>query len=54
MNFNLHKMKVFFRRYLVYEKAHGTQETIEAVKERATQFMDDKLEGTSAAPSAAK
>lgn len=44
MTFNLHKMKFFFKRYLAYEKAHGNAETVEAVKERAKQFMDDKLE----------
>jgi len=43
MPFNAHKMKFFMKRYLAFEKAHGTPESVEAVKARAVDFIERKL-----------
>ncbi|XP_035493857.2 protein RRP5 homolog [Scophthalmus maximus] len=41
------KIKFFFKRYLEYEKKHGTPQSIQAVKEKAMEFVEAK--GTEAA-----
>lgn len=41
------KTKFFFKRYLEYEKKHGTADSIQAVKEKALEFVEAK--GTTAA-----
>uniref|UniRef100_UPI003AB019B0 protein RRP5 homolog isoform X1 n=1 Tax=Centroberyx gerrardi TaxID=166262 RepID=UPI003AB019B0 len=41
------KIKFFFKRYLEYEKKHGTPESIQAVKDKALEFVEAK--GTEAA-----
>ncbi|CAL8330288.1 unnamed protein product [Lota lota] len=41
------KVKFFFKRYLEYEKKHGTPESIQTVKEKALEFVEAK--GTQAA-----
>ncbi|CAJ1052669.1 protein RRP5 homolog isoform X2 [Xyrichtys novacula] len=43
------KIKFFFKRYLEYEKKHGTPESIQAVKEKAMEFVEAR--GTEAANS---
>ncbi len=37
------KMKHFFKRYLDFEKASGTPEGIEHVKEKARAFVESKM-----------
>lgn len=37
------KMKFLFRRYLDYEKAHGSAATVEHVKRRAMEFVEGSL-----------
>ncbi|XP_038614080.1 protein RRP5 homolog [Tachyglossus aculeatus] len=42
------KMKFFFKRYLDYEKQHGSPETVQAVKEKAVEYVEGQsslLEG---------
>jgi rRNA biogenesis protein RRP5 len=34
------KMKFLFKRYLDYEKAHGTPATVEHVKKRAMEYVE--------------
>lgn len=34
------KIEFFFKRYLEYEKKHGTPQTIQAVKEKAVEFVE--------------
>ncbi|CAL8269480.1 unnamed protein product [Gadus morhua 'NCC'] len=41
------KVKFFFKRYLDYEKKHGTPESVQTVKEKALEFVEAK--GTQAA-----
>ncbi|KAJ8001870.1 hypothetical protein DPEC_G00173890 [Dallia pectoralis] len=41
------RIKFFFKRYLEYEKNHGTPESIRAVKEKAMEYVESK--GTEAA-----
>ncbi|KAG7281982.1 hypothetical protein CRUP_003040 [Coryphaenoides rupestris] len=41
------KVKFFFKRYLEYEKKHGTSASVQAVKEKALEFVEAK--GTQAA-----
>ncbi|XP_043843278.1 protein RRP5 homolog [Dromiciops gliroides] len=36
------RMKFFFKRYLDYEKQHGTAETVQAVKEKALSYVEAK------------
>ncbi|KAJ3614113.1 hypothetical protein NHX12_017689 [Muraenolepis orangiensis] len=36
------KIKFFFKRYLEYEKKHGTADSVQAVKEKALDFVQDK------------
>ncbi|KAG8435325.1 hypothetical protein GDO86_013327 [Hymenochirus boettgeri] len=36
------RIKFFFKRYLEYEKKHGTEETIQAVKEKALEYVQSK------------
>ncbi|XP_040003345.1 protein RRP5 homolog isoform X2 [Xiphias gladius] len=36
------KIKFFFKRYLEYEKKHGTPQSIQAVKEKAVEFVEAK------------
>ncbi|XP_077574837.1 protein RRP5 homolog [Stigmatopora nigra] len=36
------KIKFFFKRYLEYEKKHGTPQTIQAVKDKAMEFVEGK------------
>lgn len=42
------KIKFFFKRYLEYEKKHGTAESVQAVKDKAVEFVEAKgAEGSS-------
>ena len=36
-------MKFFFKKYLDFEKTEGTEETIEAVKDKAREFVQSKM-----------
>ncbi|KAM4032061.1 protein RRP5 homolog [Anomaloglossus baeobatrachus] len=36
------KIKFFFKRYLEYEKTHGNEKTIQAVKEKALNYVESK------------
>ncbi|XP_072335851.1 protein RRP5 homolog isoform X2 [Scyliorhinus torazame] len=36
------KMKFFFKRYLEYEKKHGSEESVQAVKEKALEYVESK------------
>lgn len=47
LSLSVKKIKFFFKRYLEYEKKHGTPESIQAVKEKAIEFVEAK--GTDAA-----
>ncbi|XP_031720539.1 protein RRP5 homolog isoform X1 [Anarrhichthys ocellatus] len=47
LSVSVKKIKFFFKRYLEYEKKHGTPQSIQAVKEKAMEFVEDK--GTEAA-----
>ncbi|KAM4603795.1 protein RRP5 homolog isoform 1-T2 [Polymixia lowei] len=47
LSVSVKKIKFFFKRYLDYEKKHGTPESIQAVKEKALEFVEAK--GTEAA-----
>ncbi|XP_018520155.1 protein RRP5 homolog isoform X2 [Lates calcarifer] len=47
LSVSIKKIKFFFKRYLEYEKKHGTPQSIQAVKEKAMEFVEAK--GTEAA-----
>ncbi|XP_028264311.1 protein RRP5 homolog isoform X2 [Parambassis ranga] len=47
LSVSVKKIKFFFKRYLEYEKKHGTPQSIQAVKEKAMEFVEAK--GTQAA-----
>ncbi|XP_040891171.1 protein RRP5 homolog isoform X2 [Toxotes jaculatrix] len=47
LSVSVKKIKFFFKRYLEYEKKHGTPQSIQAVKEKAMEFVESK--GTEAA-----
>lgn len=47
LSVSVKKIKFFFKRYLEYEKKHGTPESIQKVKEKAMEFVESK--GTDAA-----
>ncbi|KAM9792618.1 protein RRP5 homolog [Neosynchiropus ocellatus] len=47
LSVSVKKIKFFFKRYLEYEKKHGTPQSIQAVKEKAVAFVEAK--GTEAA-----
>uniref|UniRef100_A0A671UBI5 Protein RRP5 homolog n=1 Tax=Sparus aurata TaxID=8175 RepID=A0A671UBI5_SPAAU len=47
LSVSVKKIKFFFKRYLEYEKKHGTPQSIQAVKEKAMEFVEAK--GTDAA-----
>ncbi|KAM9362984.1 protein RRP5 homolog [Symphorus nematophorus] len=47
LSLSVKKIKFFFKRYLEYEKKHGTPQSIQAVKEKAMEFVEAK--GTEAA-----
>ena len=36
------RIKFFFKRYLEYEKKNGTPESIQAVKEKALEYVENK------------
>ena len=36
------RIKFFFKRYLEYEKKNGTPETIQAVKQKALEYVENK------------
>lgn len=36
------RIKFFFKRYLEYEKKSGTAESVQAVKEKALQYVEAK------------
>lgn len=42
LSLSVKKIKFFFKRYLEYEKKHGTPESIQAVKEKAMEFVEAK------------
>ncbi|XP_029001010.1 protein RRP5 homolog isoform X3 [Betta splendens] len=47
LSVSVKKIKFFFKRYLEYEKKHGTPQSMEAVKEKAMEYVEAK--GTKAA-----
>ncbi|XP_044047425.1 protein RRP5 homolog isoform X1 [Siniperca chuatsi] len=47
LSVSVKKIKFFFKRYLEYEKKHGTPQSIQSVKEKAMEFVEAK--GTEAA-----
>ncbi|KAI3352853.1 hypothetical protein L3Q82_019426 [Scortum barcoo] len=47
LSVSVKKIKFFFKRYLEYEKKHGTPQSIQTVKEKAIEFVETK--GTDAA-----
>ncbi|KAM3622776.1 uncharacterized protein V6R79_002928 [Siganus canaliculatus] len=47
LSVSVKKIKFFFKRYLEYEKKHGTPQSVQAVKEKAMEFVEAK--GTDAA-----
>uniref|UniRef100_A0AAV2LNK6 Protein RRP5 homolog n=1 Tax=Knipowitschia caucasica TaxID=637954 RepID=A0AAV2LNK6_KNICA len=47
LSVSVKKIKFFFKRYLEYEKKHGTPQSIQEVKEKAMEFVESK--GTEAA-----
>ncbi|XP_067440027.1 protein RRP5 homolog isoform X2 [Thunnus thynnus] len=47
LSVSVKKIKFFFKRYLEYEKKHGTPQSIQTVKEKAMEFVEAK--GTEAA-----
>ncbi|XP_070711893.1 protein RRP5 homolog isoform X2 [Pempheris klunzingeri] len=47
LSVSVKKIKFFFKRYLEYEKKHGTPQSIQAVKEKAVEYVEAK--GTEAA-----
>uniref|UniRef100_A0AAX7SYM0 Protein RRP5 homolog n=1 Tax=Astatotilapia calliptera TaxID=8154 RepID=A0AAX7SYM0_ASTCA len=47
LSVSVKKIKFFFKRYLEYEKTHGTPQSVQAVKEKAIEFVEAKgTEGT--------
>lgn len=40
LSVSVKKIEFFFKRYLEYEKKHGTPQTIQAVKEKAVEFVE--------------
>lgn len=47
LSVSVKKIKFFFKRYLEYEKTHGTLQSVQAVKEKAIEFVEAKgTEGT--------
>ncbi|XP_030586460.1 protein RRP5 homolog isoform X2 [Archocentrus centrarchus] len=42
LSVSVKKIKFFFKRYLEYEKKHGTPQSIQAVKEKAIEFVEAK------------
>ncbi|XP_068606968.1 protein RRP5 homolog [Brachionichthys hirsutus] len=42
LSMSVKKIKFFFKRYLEYEKKHGTPQSIQAVKEKAMEFVEAK------------
>ncbi|XP_068178536.1 protein RRP5 homolog isoform X2 [Antennarius striatus] len=42
LSVSVKKIKFFFKRYLEYEKKHGTLQSIQAVKEKAMEFVEAK------------
>uniref|UniRef100_A0A1A8CQL2 Protein RRP5 homolog n=1 Tax=Nothobranchius kadleci TaxID=1051664 RepID=A0A1A8CQL2_NOTKA len=47
LSVSVKKIKFFFKRYLEYEKKHGTPQSVQAVKEKAMEFVES--EGRNAA-----
>ena len=46
MKLSSKKMKFVFKRYLEFERKHGTSATVEAVKDKAKAFVEAKREET--------
>ncbi|KAM9314482.1 protein RRP5 homolog [Pholidichthys leucotaenia] len=46
LSVSVKKIKFFFKRYLEYEKKHGTPQSIQAVKEKAIEFVEAKTAET--------
>ncbi|XP_017272432.1 protein RRP5 homolog [Kryptolebias marmoratus] len=42
LSVSVKKIKFFFKRYLEYEKKHGTPQSVQAVKEKAVEFVENK------------
>lgn len=42
LSVSVKKIKFFFKRYLEYEKKHGTPESIQAVKQKALEYVETK------------
>ncbi|XP_076839425.1 protein RRP5 homolog [Brachyhypopomus gauderio] len=45
LSVSVKKVKFFFKRYLDYEKKHGTPESIQAVKQKALEYVESKGSG---------
>ncbi|KNC78346.1 hypothetical protein SARC_09219 [Sphaeroforma arctica JP610] len=43
-NLSTKKMKFFFKRYLEYERTHGTPKTVDAVKDKARAYVESKMQ----------
>ncbi|KAM9817961.1 protein RRP5 homolog isoform 2-T5 [Syngnathus typhle] len=43
LSVSVKKIKFFFKRYMEYEKKHGTPQSIQAVKEKAVEFVEGKV-----------
>ncbi|XP_047221873.1 protein RRP5 homolog isoform X1 [Girardinichthys multiradiatus] len=41
LSVSVKKIKFFFKRYLEYEKKHGTPQSVQAVKEKAIEFVEE-------------
>jgi rRNA biogenesis protein RRP5 len=44
LNLNPKKMKFIFKKYMDFEKAHGTEDLVLKVKEMALKYIDNKTE----------
>ncbi|KAF4075156.1 hypothetical protein AMELA_G00231350 [Ameiurus melas] len=47
LSVSVKKIKFFFKRYLDYEKKHGTPESIQVVKQKAMEYVESKGTGAS-------
>lgn len=40
------KMKFFFKKYLEFEQRHGTEQSVESVKQKAVEYVESKVEAS--------
>ena len=43
LNLSTKKMKFLFKKYVTFEEEHGTKSTVEKVREKAAQYIDQHL-----------